>query len=963
MTTSTSSPVRTMTAIATSCLLLAACGGSASDDAPAPTEVRSARALSAANANGSSTKSVDSSNGAIQYTLAGTSGSNNGRKKPPDGGTPPPPPPPPTTTGQLPDGSWAWSNPTTWGGTVPAAGANVAVPAGKVITLDVSPPALAGVRIEGTLRFARVDLALNAGFLDVTGALEIGTAAQPFAQRATITLTGGEPTTADGGLARGLLVRGGRLDVFGASPQPVWTKLNEHANAGATALTLKDPVSGWRAGDTVVVGPTDFYGVASAERLPLSLANQAQLTLGAPLAKFRWGKLQYVTNNGMSLTPDASFVPPATPAPTELDERAAVANLSRNIVIQGADDAAWRDRGFGAHVMVTGLASKINVDGVEIRRAGQSGRVDRYPFHWNRLSYNDQGQLLGDASGHVLRNSSIWGSSQRCVVLQATNGVQVINNVCQDIKGHAFATLEGAERRNLFEGNLALLMRSPASTKMLQLHEGPDLYQAGPSGFFLTNPDNVVRGNHSGDSIGPGFWLSFGSKPVGKSATIPIIPDRIPFGVFQFNTAHSSFTGGVTLGWAVVDALGNLGGRQYTPVLGGTEAGERQRFLLKRIAIYKNMNGALANGVSLPDYEEFTTADNVGTYFQGKVDAGNITRGLAVGYSLNNLSPWPRTWPGTPPVAFATYHSMANMHRNTVVSFPVVDKQPSGAFNTIDYYITAVDKGTVRNPANRLIQAHAGYRVPPFSLDPATVATAQTTLASAIWDPHGYWGAANQFWVLDTPFMTTGANCQWVAPAGSNGKSCDGQYFAVNAFQTDFDSNPYNFQAPLSIERQQPGSGVKLGSVEVGTGTRPDGFRHFAARASGQFVVRFPGRTMPKWVQMNIGNAFRDTDNLVLGVAFDPALAPSAYVVLSMYRGHAASEFLPGQPLAKYGRQYTLAASLAEVHASPGDKMWQDKANGLVWFKYRGGLPYPYAPVPNSDDEIYRDHTVIIRGQ
>ena len=68
-------------------------------------------------------------------------------------------------------------------------------------------------------------------------------------------------------------------------------------------------------------------------------------------------------------------------------------------------------------------------------------------------------------------------------------------------------------------------------------------------------------------------------------------------------------------------------------------------------------------------------------------------------------------------------------------------------------------------------------------------------------------------------------------------------------------------------------------------------------------------------------------------------------------------------PLARYGRQYSLAGSLAEVHASTGDKMWQDKANGLVWFKYRGGLPYPYAPTPNSDDDIYRDHTVIIRGQ
>ncbi len=965
MTTSTSTPVRTLTAIAAGCLLLAACGGSASDDAPAPTEARTARALSA----GSSTKSslVGSGLDSVQYTLAGTSTANNGRKKPSDGGSPPPPPapapPPTTTTGQLADGSWAWSSPNTWGGSVPTAGTTVVVPAGKVVTLDVSPPALAGVRIEGTLRFARVNLALDAGFLDVMGALEIGTATQPFTQRATITLTGAEPTTADGGLARGLLVRGGRLDVFGASPQPVWTKLNEHANAGATSLTLKDTVAGWNAGDTLVVGPTDFYGVASAERFTLSAANQTQLTLGAPLAKFRWGKVQYVTNNGMSLTPDASFVPPATPAPTELDERAAVANLSRNIVIQGADDAAWRDRGFGAHVMVTGLASKINVDGVEIRRAGQSGRVDRYPFHWNRLSYNDQGQLLGDASGHVLRNSSIWGSSQRCVVLQATNGVQVINNVCQDIKGHAFALPEGGERRNVIEGNLALLLRSPAADKLLQLYEGATVFQGGPSGFFVTNPDNVIRGNHSGDSIGPGFWLSFASKPVGKSAPIPVIPDRTPLGLFQNNTAHSTSTSGVTLGWAVADALGNLGGRAYSPTMGAVETGDRVRVLLKRITAFKTMNGALANGVALPDYEEFVAGDNVGTYFQGKVDVGNITRGLLVGYSLNHLSPWPTTWPGTPPAAFATYHSMASMHRNTLVSFPFVDKQASGVFNTIDFYITGVDKGTVRNVGNRLIQANAGNRILPSSLDPNTIASVLGTMSGAIWDPHALWGNAGQFWVYDIPFLTAGANCQWVAPAGQNGKSCDGQYFSVSAFQTDFDPSPYLFQSPLFVERQQPGSGTRLGTFEVGTGTRTDGFRHFAARGGGQFVVRFPNRSNPKWLRMTIGNAFRETDSAVFALAFDPTVAPSAYMAVSSYGGQPATSFLPGQPLAQFARQYTLAGSLAEVNASNGDKMWQDKANSLLWIKIRGGLPYPYVPVPNSDDDIYRDSTLVIRSQ
>ena len=156
----------------------------------------------------------------------------------------------------------------------------------------------------------------------------------------------------------------------------MWTKLNDHANAGATALTLKESVN-WKAGDTIAVAPTDFYGVAATERLALAGSTGSKLSLATPLAKFRWGKLQYVTNSGMSLTPDPSYVPPALPAPTELDERAAVGNLSRNIVIQGADDAAWKNDGFGAHIMIMGLASKVSIDGVEMRRVGQAGITAR----------------------------------------------------------------------------------------------------------------------------------------------------------------------------------------------------------------------------------------------------------------------------------------------------------------------------------------------------------------------------------------------------------------------------------------------------------------------------------------------------------------------------------------------------------------------------------------------------------
>jgi hypothetical protein len=58
------------------------------------------------------------------------------------------------------------------------------------------------------------------------------------------------------------------------------------------------------------------------------------------------------------------------------------------------------------------------------------------------------------------------------------------------------------------------------------------------------------------------------------------------------------------------------------------------------------------------------------------------------------------------------------------------------------------------------------------------------------------------------------------------------------------------------------------------------------------------------------------------------------------------------------------AGSLAEVAASPGTKLWQDRANHLVWFKVQGGLPYPNADrLPaTSDESVYKPLSVVIKG-
>ena len=309
-----------------------------------------------------------------------------------------------------------WSNPATWGGRLPQAGEAVRIPPGKTVLLDVSPPPLRSLTIEGSLMFDNRDLNLSAGWIMLhgNGRLRIGDPAAPFRHRATITLTAPDPDEDVMGMGtRGILLMGGAFEAYGLVPNRVWTTLADHAGAGATRLILRDVVD-WQAGDQIVVAPTDFYGVAETERLTVQTASGHRLDLTTPLLKERWGRLQYVSAAGMTLTPTTDITP------LVLDERAEVGNLSRQIVIQGADDARWRNERFGAHIMVMNHAV-LRLDGVELRRMGQGGRLGRYPIHFHLLSYAPNGALIGDATAQAVTTTSLKTPSCLLFIIHRQN--------------------------------------------------------------------------------------------------------------------------------------------------------------------------------------------------------------------------------------------------------------------------------------------------------------------------------------------------------------------------------------------------------------------------------------------------------------------------------------------------------------------------------------------------------------
>ncbi len=122
---------------------------------------------------------------------------------------------------------------------VPGKDAVVTIDKDMNVVLDVSPPALRSLTINGKLSFAdNKDLELTTEWIMVHGELEIGTEAKPHTRKATITLTDNvkdEDMTGIGGTNdrsdRGIMMMGGTLNLHGTEKNS-WTKLARHGRRG-----------------------------------------------------------------------------------------------------------------------------------------------------------------------------------------------------------------------------------------------------------------------------------------------------------------------------------------------------------------------------------------------------------------------------------------------------------------------------------------------------------------------------------------------------------------------------------------------------------------------------------------------------------------------------------------------------------------------------------------------------------
>ncbi len=496
-----------------------------------------------------------------------------------------------------------WSDAATWANKkVPGKDAMVTIDNGINVVLDVSPPALHGLTINGKLSFAdNKDLELTTEWVMVHGELEIGTEAKPHTHKATITFTDnvkGEDISGTGGTTdrvdRGIMLMGGTLNLHGPEKN-TWTKLAKTAEAGSTSIDVLN-AAGWRVGEEIVLASTDF-DPRQAERRTISAIRGNTITLDKKLDYMHFGKITF-----------------------DVDERGEVAMLTRNIKLQASADA--EQSFYGGHVMAMN-ASKMFVEGVEFNRMGQNLTLARYPIHWH---------LLGDAQGQYIKNAAIHNTYNRCVTMHGTNFLRVENNVTFDNVGHCIFMEDGVEHGNEIVHNLVIMTKCHTSKPCVPTNlAAAGEARAGTNGqqskdvllpsdntaasYWITNPDNTYRDNVAAGSDSNGFWMSLPEHPNGKFEGTEISkntwPRRTPFKEFKGNVAHSNYDSFMFDRNIAANNTFSVTGSSHTGLENPADPNSKALVsVFENLTAYKNRNGGIWGRGELHEFRNVKLADN-----------------------------------------------------------------------------------------------------------------------------------------------------------------------------------------------------------------------------------------------------------------------------------------------------------------------------------------------------------------
>lgn len=460
-----------------------------------------------------------------------------------------------------------WSDPNTWGGSVPNNLAKVFIPAGMTVTVDGEiATRLKIIRIQGKMQFSTTtNTGLNVETIvqDTTGELEIGTSNNPIPAGVTCKITiidEGDLVFSTSQFEKGLTLMG-KTVAYGAQ-KTSWSRLTSNPSAGASTLNLQTAPTGWEVGDRIVITGTDPVDATSDEVATVQSINGSTVTLAQPLTK--------------------SHTTPAN------DLFVHVANLNRNIVIESESPTSNNglDRG---HIMFMATLD-VDFNNVRVSKMGRS-RKDIPIDDWS-INENDEfvdgarTNIRGRYSIHFHRggvNMNLSPAYVRGCVVEDDPGwayanhsafVHFENNVSYNVIGGAFQT-EAGDELGSFTNNIAVRtvnsaypLRQPAPFNAPDTREGSQDFAFQGDGFWVHGGGVSLTGNVASgcsghayiywpegliEPIGPNpeaFRKTFLPTNIGLPNSVNVIPDEnvlaigwVKIAGFQNNEGYSATIG------------------------------------------------------------------------------------------------------------------------------------------------------------------------------------------------------------------------------------------------------------------------------------------------------------------------------------------------------------------------------------------------------------------------------------
>jgi len=414
--------------------------------------------------------------------------------------------------------SGSWNDPTIWSaGHVPTDGDRVVIAAKTLVAYSaVNNAHLNALEISGTLNFSAItNTRLIVGTTTVmpTGTLQIGTVSAPISSRVTAELIIADQalnlTQDPSQYGTGLLVLG-KINIHGAPLSQSWTRLAAEAKAGDTSVLLSNVVTGWKAGDTVIL--PDTRQARSSDESAFLAGN-----LSVQLEEVT---IDHIVGNRVYLTAPLAYSHlGARNAAGTLEMLPAVGVETRNVVIRSENPDGTRGHTF--------YTARADVD-IEYAQFADLGRTDafrsldsttydssgkvthigtnqvgRYAIHVHHLMGPENPTNTGyqfKLIGNVVEDAKKWG-----VAIHDSSFGLIQDNIVCGAQGAGFVTEDGSEIGNQFLNNFAVMMQGTNQDGKSGTAEGD--FARGGSGFWFRRGGNTIVGNVAADTSFAGFMF------------------------------------------------------------------------------------------------------------------------------------------------------------------------------------------------------------------------------------------------------------------------------------------------------------------------------------------------------------------------------------------------------------------------------------------------------------------------